>query len=295
MYDTPLDRPVDPNETARNAARDLNDMRQLFKDNPDIQKEISDVEHELQKLHVQLVDASRQAGMAEVATGVLHNVGNVLNSVNVSATLIAERLQQSRTANLARAAELLRENSERLDAFLSTDPKGRMLIQDPPIAQFLFQSTAAAWLWLVVRHVDVDRAKDVYRFVTGVAEQAAKLCTVNYKEQFIAGTRGYLANDVLARLLLANLQRVGVPREGLWREIANTDSHFYGGSDMGNEGAVHTVKEPAHGEPQSLELTLPPLATVMLRPSQYGFSGSTGRWSASATSSSPARCPTTRG
>jgi hypothetical protein len=52
MYDTPLDRPVDPNETARNAARDLNDMRQLFKDNPDIQKEITEVERELQKLTI---------------------------------------------------------------------------------------------------------------------------------------------------------------------------------------------------------------------------------------------------
>ena len=52
MYDAPLDRPVDPNEAARLAARDLNDMRQLFKDNPDIQKEITDVEHELQKLTI---------------------------------------------------------------------------------------------------------------------------------------------------------------------------------------------------------------------------------------------------
>jgi hypothetical protein len=52
MYDAPLDRPVDPNETARNAARDLNDMRQLFKDNPDVQKQITEVEHELQKLTV---------------------------------------------------------------------------------------------------------------------------------------------------------------------------------------------------------------------------------------------------
>jgi 1,4-alpha-glucan branching enzyme len=60
--------------------------------------------------------------------------------------------------------------------------------------------------------------------------------------------------------------RIGVPRAGLWREIANTDSGFYGGSNVGNEGAVHTVESPAHGEPQSLELTLPPLATIMLRP-----------------------------
>jgi 1,4-alpha-glucan branching enzyme len=59
--------------------------------------------------------------------------------------------------------------------------------------------------------------------------------------------------------------RVGVPHAGAWREIANTDSRFYGGSDMGNEGAVHAVGSPSHGEQQSLELTLPPLATIMLR------------------------------
>jgi hypothetical protein len=52
MYDNPLSQPVDPNATARNAARDLNDMRQLFKDNPDIQKEITEVERELQKLTI---------------------------------------------------------------------------------------------------------------------------------------------------------------------------------------------------------------------------------------------------
>ncbi|HLG46837.1 MAG TPA: 1,4-alpha-glucan branching protein GlgB [Reyranella sp.] len=59
--------------------------------------------------------------------------------------------------------------------------------------------------------------------------------------------------------------RVGVPRAGYWREIANTDSRFYGGSDMGNDGGAATTADPAHGEPQSLDLTLPPLATIMLR------------------------------
>jgi signal transduction histidine kinase len=54
------------------------------------------------------MDASRQAGMAEVATGVLHNVGNVLNSVNISTTLISECLQRAKTDNLVRAAEMLR-------------------------------------------------------------------------------------------------------------------------------------------------------------------------------------------
>jgi 1,4-alpha-glucan branching enzyme len=59
--------------------------------------------------------------------------------------------------------------------------------------------------------------------------------------------------------------RIGVAEPGLWREIINTDSAFYGGSNVGNAGAVHTVDSPAHGEPHAIELILPPLATVMLR------------------------------
>ena len=58
---------------------------------------------------------------------------------------------------------------------------------------------------------------------------------------------------------------VGVPRPGRWKELLNTDSAFYGGSDMGNGGAIETVPVQRHGEAQSLELTLPPLATVYLR------------------------------
>ena len=58
---------------------------------------------------------------------------------------------------------------------------------------------------------------------------------------------------------------IGVPNAGRWREIANTDSRFYGGSDLGNDGEVHTHDEPSHGQPHSVLLTLPPLATVMLR------------------------------
>jgi signal transduction histidine kinase len=84
-------------------------------------------EKELQLMQKQLVDASRQAGMAEVATGVLHNVGNVLNSVNVSATLIAEKLAGPRVGNLVRAAQLLRDQNGSLGTFLSEDPKGKLL------------------------------------------------------------------------------------------------------------------------------------------------------------------------
>ncbi len=60
--------------------------------------------------------------------------------------------------------------------------------------------------------------------------------------------------------------RVGVPRRGAWQEILNTDSRFYGGSDVGNRGSLTAEPHPAHGQAQSLNLVLPPLATVLLRP-----------------------------
>ena len=81
----------------------------------------------LEKVHTELLEVSRQAGMAEVATGVLHNVGNVLNSVNVSAMLIVDRLTKSRIAHLLNVSALLRENAGDLARFLTDDPKGRKL------------------------------------------------------------------------------------------------------------------------------------------------------------------------
>jgi 1,4-alpha-glucan branching enzyme len=58
---------------------------------------------------------------------------------------------------------------------------------------------------------------------------------------------------------------IGVPNAGHWRELLNTDSAVYGGSNMGNGGGIQTVPLQHHGEAQSLQLTLPPLATLYLR------------------------------
>jgi PAS domain S-box-containing protein len=88
---------------------------------------IKNAEAELEQTHRQLLDASRQAGMAEVATSVLHNVGNVLNSVNVSTSLIAEKLRTSKISNVEMLAELLREHANDLASFVTNDPRGRRL------------------------------------------------------------------------------------------------------------------------------------------------------------------------
>jgi 1,4-alpha-glucan branching enzyme len=56
---------------------------------------------------------------------------------------------------------------------------------------------------------------------------------------------------------------VGVPYAGVWRELLNSDASRYGGSGMGNLGAVETTPVPAHGHHRSLMLTLPPLAVLI--------------------------------
>ena len=75
----------------------------------------------------ELLATSRLAGMAEVATGVLHNVGNVLNSLNVSSTLIATGIRQSKAESLGKLSGLLEEHRADLSTFLAEDPKGRRI------------------------------------------------------------------------------------------------------------------------------------------------------------------------
>lgn len=60
--------------------------------------------------------------------------------------------------------------------------------------------------------------------------------------------------------------RVGVPLEGYWKEILNSDAPLYGGSGQGNFGGLSTVPLPIHGRPSSLNMTLPPLGIVIFRP-----------------------------
>ena len=88
---------------------------------------IKEAEANLENSHKKLMEASRLAGMAEVATTVLHNVGNVLNSVNISASMAADKVKSSKTANLARVADMLRKHADGLTDFLASDPKGSKL------------------------------------------------------------------------------------------------------------------------------------------------------------------------
>ena len=81
----------------------------------------------LEESNRQLMDAARQAGMAEVATGVLHNVGNVLTSINVTANLISDRYRDSKASSIFKVCALLREHSTDLGGFFANDPRASKL------------------------------------------------------------------------------------------------------------------------------------------------------------------------
>jgi NO-binding membrane sensor protein with MHYT domain len=90
----------------------------------DVSQSVLQEERRLE-LQMQLRDTSRQAGMAEVATGVLHNVGNVLNSLGVSVAMVQSGLRDSRVGNIQRIAKLLLDQGDNLGTFLAQDKRGR--------------------------------------------------------------------------------------------------------------------------------------------------------------------------
>jgi len=84
-------------------------------------------EIELERINQDLIQASREAGIAEISSGVLHNVKNVINSINVSASVITDHLQRSHAPSLGKVTAMLREHAGDLGLFLAEHPKGKML------------------------------------------------------------------------------------------------------------------------------------------------------------------------
>jgi signal transduction histidine kinase len=138
---------------------------------------LKETEQKMESLHRQLLLASRTAGMAEVATGVLHNVGNVLNSVNVSAGVVAERLRTSKADGVAKLGRLLREQGANLVHFLTEDDRGRKVpAYVEQLAEHLAQERAELDKELKELILNVDHIKEIvamqqnYARVSGVVE-----------------------------------------------------------------------------------------------------------------------------
>jgi len=101
--------------------------RDLQAANESLEQRVEERTRELKDTQSELLDTARQAGMAEIATNVLHNVGNVLNSVNISADLVTRKLRTSKALGLGKAMQLINEHQGDLGHFITEDEKGKLL------------------------------------------------------------------------------------------------------------------------------------------------------------------------
>jgi signal transduction histidine kinase len=141
-----------------------------------------EAEEEQERLNQELIKASRLAGRAEVATGVLHNVGNVLNSVNLGIGIVVGQLTKSRLASLGRAVDLLQEKESQLADFLTQDPTGRKL---PEFLRAVTKQLEREQRLLM------EEAKGLQRNIEHIKE----IVSVQQSYGRVAGTRERLAMD----------------------------------------------------------------------------------------------------
>jgi len=138
-------------------------------------------EDELERVHSQLLVASRQAGMAEVATNVLHNVGNVLNSVNVSASMVSERIRKSKCVGLVRVAELLSQHSGELASFLTGGQGKHVPAYLQQLAGELVAERDAAVTELAAVRSNIEHIKEIVAMQQGYARRGGITDTLDVR------------------------------------------------------------------------------------------------------------------
>ena len=165
---------------------------------------------ELENIHRQLVEASRRGGMAEIASNVLHNVGNVLNSVNVSASVVSDNLKKSKAASLGKVAALVQQHADDLGAFFANDPRGRQLpTYIVSLSDHLVAGQQAAVQEMELLQANIEHIKEI----VSMQQNYAKVSGVKESVEIAA-----LVEDSL-RMNLGALSRHGVELKREYEEV----------------------------------------------------------------------------
>jgi 1,4-alpha-glucan branching enzyme len=178
-------------------------------------------------------------------------------------------------------------NLRALYAFMWAHPGKKLLFMGGEIAQEAEWSHDRSLDWHLLEQAEHGGVQSLVRDVNGIYRSEPALWQIDFEA---SGFRWLELNDADANVLafmrlgregarpvvvVCNFSpvpreayRVGVPTAGGWSELLNTDSEFYGGSNVGNLGGLEASERPWHEQPHSLEVTLPPLGVVWLVPDE---------------------------
>ncbi len=115
------------NTMTQHLSETIDNLKAAFGESQQAKAQAEKATIELRMAQSELVGAARRAGMGEIASNVLHNVGNVLNSVNVAANLVSSKMRESKARGLMKAVRLMDEHGADLGQFLTQDAKGKLL------------------------------------------------------------------------------------------------------------------------------------------------------------------------
>ena len=215
---------------------------------------LKQAQEELEMTHKRLLESSRSAGMAEVATDVLHNVGNTLNSINVSCALILDRVKQRTFANLAKIPELLRQNTGQLDLFLTSDPQGKCIPEYLDVAAQTFQEDQTFLmdeLTHLRRHIEhinqIVSMQQSYARVAGLEEALDVRQLI--EDAIEINAAGLDRHDVHVRREIEPLPLIVVDKHKVLQILVNLISNAkYALSESGRPDKLLTVRARAEGE-----------------------------------------------
>jgi 1,4-alpha-glucan branching enzyme len=178
-------------------------------------------------------------------------------------------------------------NLRALYAYMWAHPGKKLLFMGGELAQEAEWSHARSLDWHLLERAEHAGVHELVRDLNRAYRGEPALWEVDFSHE---GFRWLEPNDAAANVLafarlsaggervlvcVCNLSpipreryRVGMPQGGSWREVLNTDAPAYGGSGVGNPGGVEAEPTPWHGQPWSVEVNLPPLGVVWLRPAR---------------------------
>lgn len=183
-------------------------------------------EQALKETHRRLIEASHKAGMAEVASDILHNVGNVLNSINVSAHFIQERVSNSKATNLKKVASLVSDHADDLGAFFTKDERAKHIpLYLTEVAEFIVneQSTISEKLQSLTRNV--DHIKQIIKSQQGYARAGGIEMLTNIREviedALEINRSGFARLDVDVQLELTETPKIHIDKQSVMQILVN--------------------------------------------------------------------------